>query len=439
MSLFNQINLQQRLKFLFIFSCLALVATSALGLYGMYASHEAIRTAVAVQKLSSGEASPSSPGQPDAPPGRHQATATFTELQSAYDRRFNWITGVMALAVILLWLIGYLTTRSIAQVAELVRNALKRMAGGDFTVRINYGGGVLKRIISDINSTTERLQSVFSEVSQASTQLAAAATQLSNITDTTEHDIKQQQTKTDQIISAMHEMSSASHAIANNASQAAVAASNADKQALNGVDVVTQAIRVIQGMAGAMENSTTVIHKLQQESTNIGAVLKTINEIADQTNLLALNAAIEAARAGEQGRGFAVVADEVRTLAGRTQQATIEIQHMIERLQAGSKAAVETIEYSNSHVFKGVNQATQASEVLSTITRVVNNITDMNTHIASAAEQQSAVVTEINSNIASIGTISTKNAAAVRHTAQASGALAALAAQLRATLNQLKV
>ena len=437
--MFNQINLQQRLKFLFVFSCLAIIAVSALGLYGMHATQTALSTSTEVRKISigqgaSGTASDTAPSQ-SAP----KAQPTVNTAQVAYDTRFYWIASGMTLVLVLMGLVAYLTTRSIAQVAELVRDALKRIAVGDFTVRVDYGGGVLKRIVSDINSTSARLQTVFSEVHEAGTQLAAAAAALSRTTETTERDIKKQQTETDQMVSAMQEMATASHAIATNAAQAAAAASDADQQAVDGAKIVTQAIGVIQGMVQEMENSTAVIHKLQQESTNIGTVLKTINEIADQTNLLALNAAIEAARAGEQGRGFAVVADEVRTLAGRTQKATIEIQGMIERLQTGSNKAATAIEQSSAHVLKGVAQATQASTALSTITRVVNSITDMNTQIASAAEQQSMVVAEMNGNLALISEISHKNADGVRLTAQAGNQMATLATQLRATLTQFKV
>lgn len=433
--MFNQINLQQRLKFLFVFSCLTVIAVSALGLYGMHATHAALGTSTEVRTMSMAQnASDTTPA-----PSATDVEPSAKKAQAAYDVGRYWIVSGMALALVLMALVGYLTTRTISQVAELVRDALKRIAGGDFTVRIEYSGGVLKRIISDINATSEHLQRVFSEVHQAGTQLAASAAALSRTTETSERDIKKQQTETDHMVFAMQEMAAASHAIADNAAQAATAASDADQQAIDGAKIVTQAIGVIQGMVQEMENSTAVIHRLQQESTNIGTVLKTINEIADQTNLLALNAAIEAARAGEQGRGFAVVADEVRTLAGRTQKATIEIQGMIERLQTGSNKAATAIAQSSAHVLKGVAQATEASTALNTITRVVNSITDMNTQIASAAEQQSTVVAEMNGNLTLISEISRKNADGVRLTAQASNQMAALATQLRATLSQFKV
>lgn len=423
--MFSKFNLQQRLNFLVLLSCVLLIAVSALGLYAMQASHDAMLTLHESQMT---------PDKTQAAPVRR-----LQETQAAHDSRFHVVAGMMVLSILLIGVIGFLTTRRIAYVTGLVREALKRMAAGDFTGRIDYHGGLLKRIVADINATAKILQSVISEVNQVSTQLAASATELSNITETTERDIKQQQNETTQVQSAMQEMSSATHAIANNAAQAATAANDADKQAMEGAEIVTQAINVIQGMTNDMENSTSAIHQLQQESTNIGAVLHAIKEIADQTNLLALNAAIEAARAGEQGRGFAVVADEVRTLAGRTQQATVEIQGMIESLQVGSKEAVQTILKSSERVQAGVSQAARANDALSAITLVVNKITDMNTQIASAAEEQSAVVEEMNGNIASISQISSKTAQGANHTAQASSGVASMAAQLRSTLAQFKV
>lgn len=423
--MFSQINLQQRLNFLILLSCVLLTTVSVLGLYAMQASHAAMLAVYA------------SPKTPNIAPA--DSERRLQETQAAYDSRFHYVASVMVLSVLLIAVIGFFMARRITSVTGLVREALKRMAAGDFTVRIDYQGGLLKRIVTDINATAKILQSVISDVNQVSTQLGASAMALSNITETTERDIKQQQSETTQVQSAMQEMASATHAIADNAAQAALAAGDADRQAMDGARIVTQAINMIQGMTGDMENSTAAIHQLQQESTNIGAVLHAIKEIADQTNLLALNAAIEAARAGEQGRGFAVVADEVRTLAGRTQHATVEIQGMIESLQAGSKEAVQTILQSSERVQVGVSQAAQANEALSAITLVVNKITDMNTQIASAAEEQSAVVEEINGNIASISQISNTTAQGANHTAQASNGLAAIAAQLRATLSQFKV
>ncbi len=430
--MFNNINLQQRLSYLVLFCCVLLLAANGLGLYTMNAAHDALRSSVEAQKTLLAR-------QADATKIVSEAEHALSAAQAAHDRRFNVALGGMIFTLVAMGFVGYVTVRSVAGVADLIREALKKIAAGNFTVRIDYRGGLYKRIISDINTTVQMLQSVITEVSQASAQLTSSATVLSNVTDTTSQGIQKQQNETDQVVSAMQEMSSAAHLIAENAAQAATAANDADKQAGEGALIVTQAISMIQGMTGDMENSTAVIHKLQQESTNIGAVLLAIKEIADQTNLLALNAAIEAARAGEQGRGFAVVADEVRTLAGRTQQATVEIEGMIESLQVGTKEAVQTIARSSERVLAGVTQATHASKALDAITRVVSNITDMNTQIASAAEEQSAAVEEINSSIAAIGTISLKTADGAQHTALASNDLAALAAQLRTMLTQFKV
>ncbi len=440
----NQINLQQRLIYLVIFCCVAQIAVIALSLYETNATNAAFRAhyqmqQTALNRLPQTQEQGGAVFQREVQQFGAESDQAFKRAQAEHRLRFYGAASVMGLVVVLTGLLGVATTRSISGVAEQVREALKCMATGDLTTRVAYRGGIFKRIIASFNGTVETLQSVITAANQVSVHMARAATELSNITEQTSRDVKAQQSDTDQAAAAMNQVSLAAHAIANTAAQAALAASNANQQAANGAQTVAQAIAVIQSMTAEMEGSAIVIHKLQQESTNIGAVLQVIKSIADQTNLLALNAAIEAARAGEQGRGFAVVADEVRTLAGRTQQATVEIQNMIERLQRGAKEAVQSIAHGSECVRAGVSQATQAGVALDVITQVVNDMSDKNRQIASAAEEQSAVVAEINRNIASIGQISIRTSNGASTTASASINLAKLSTQLRTTLSQFRM
>ncbi len=214
--------------------------------------------------------------------------------------------------------------------------------------------------------------------------------------------VLEQKDEVDKVATAMTEMSATVHEVARNATEAAEAAQRADEETSKGKSVVSQAIEAIDLLANEVNDAAQVIHRLEQDSDEIGAVLDVIRGIAEQTNLLALNAAIEAARAGEQGRGFAVVADEVRTLAQRTQQSTQEIQNMIERLQSGAQDAVKAMEQGRSRAQVGVEQAAEAGTSLETIAQAVGTISDMNTQIATAAEEQSVVAEEINLNIVAI-------------------------------------
>ncbi|MCU7922437.1 MAG: methyl-accepting chemotaxis protein, partial [Candidatus Thiodiazotropha sp. (ex Dulcina madagascariensis)] len=270
-------------------------------------------------------------------------------------------------------------------------------------------------------------------------QLASAAEETSVVTAQTTAGINQQHTETDQIATAINQMNATVHDVAQNAVHAAEATRNADASSEEGKKVVDKTIEAINQLATEVEQAAKVIHELEQETENIGSVLDVIKSIAEQTNLLALNAAIEAARAGEQGRGFAVVADEVRTLAGRTQQSTQEIEEMISRLQTGANKAVQVMETGKTKTLVGVEQAAAAGKALETINAAVESINNMNTQIASAAEEQSSVTEEINRNITNISQVAEQTSSGAAQTAQASDDLARLAEQLKGLVAQFKV
>lgn len=210
------------------------------------------------------------------------------------------------------------------------------------------------------------------------------------------------------------------------------------KQTQDGRNVMQHTQKTIEALAQEVENSAQVISRLSEDSTQIGSVLDVIRGIAEQTNLLALNAAIEAARAGEQGRGFAVVADEVRTLASRTQASTLEIQSMIERLQTDASNAVKAMQQGQVQAQQGLSQAAQAENALQTISQSVTRINDMNIQIATAAEEQSSVAEEINRNIVNISQSADATAEGAKQTASAGDELAKLAARLQNLVGQFK-
>ncbi len=425
MDFLRSLNLRQRFIGLVVTFCLVIFVVGGIGLYGMGVSHDGLRELYAQMNAS---------GTPPA-----AAKERYDQIQSEYTRVRNIEIAGLAAAVGVIALFAVLLLRGIMRAVDSVRATLAGMAEGDMTARVVYRGGELKRLIESLNQTTDKLQKVLIEVSGASTHLAAAAEELSAVTVEADGNVKKLQLETDQVATAMNEMSTTAHGIARNAAHAAEAARDADKQAADGAQVVSQTSDVVQALVLEMEKSTAVVNNLDKESANIGVVLDVIKGIATQINLLALNASIEAARAGEHGRGFAVVADEVRTLASRTQQSTLEIQKMIERLQSGARDAVHTMAESRSHVSVGVAHAERARQALQAITAAVARINDMNTQIASAAEEQRAVAEEINRNVHTISEIGAQTSAGTNQTAAASEELANLAAHLNATLGQFKI
>ena len=251
--------------------------------------------------------------------------------------------------------------------------------------------------------------------------------------------MKKQRQETDQVATAMNEMSATVAEVAQNAQLASETAHQANEESRVGQQVVNESISAVVALIQKVELAADVIQVLENNSQEIGTVLDVIRSIAEQTNLLALNAAIEAARAGEQGRGFAVVADEVRVLAQRTQSSTEEIQQMIEKLQSGAKEAVEAMMHSRSQADVTRDTSARAGEVLNDITQSVTSINDMNTLIASAAVEQNSVAEEINRNIINISQVAETTSESVEHSAKTSEELRHVAEELKHVISRLKV
>ncbi|QXI29504.1 methyl-accepting chemotaxis protein [Pseudomonas vanderleydeniana] len=273
--------------------------------------------------------------------------------------------------------------------------------------------------------------SVVGRIGDASQRLSGHAQELVRHIESSHSSTLDQQAETDQVAAAIHEMAASVAEVASNAQQASVAADLAGSETRDGHQLVGESRSSVLRLAGELARATEVIHQLESHSIEISSVLEVIRGIAEQTNLLALNAAIEAARAGEQGRGFAVVADEVRGLAQRTQQSTSEIQRMISNLQDGAQEAVLVMRQSSQHAEDSVQQVQQAAEALSGISERVNRITEMSLQIAAAVEEQSAVSEDINRNIMSIRNACEVTVSAGRQSHINSGDVAGLADDLR--------
>jgi methyl-accepting chemotaxis protein len=291
-------------------------------------------------------------------------------------------------------------------------------------------------IATNFNHFVQKLQHLFQKVSSAAEQLHSETEQLRQTADTTHDNARNQQSDIAQVATSMHQMSSTVNEVAQSAAHAANAAHDASTASRDGQSVVVRAIDTIETLAHEVQNAAEVIHRLEADSDEIGKVLDVIRGIAEQTNLLALNAAIEAARAGEQGRGFAVVADEVRTLASRTQQSTAEIRTMIERLQSRSREAVTVMQQGREQAETGVRDANEAGAALQRIGEAVQIITDVNARIASATEQQSTVSEEMNQNIAHINDLAQQNSASAQQNSTASTHINHLVGDLQTLIRQ---
>jgi len=323
---------------------------------------------------------------------------------------------------------------------ELIGSATREVGQGNLNTTLTLRTrDELQQVATDFNIMTEAFQGVVSQISSATTQLATTAEQTSVITEQTEQAIQTQLSETTLVATAMDQMSATVQEVATTTSSTSMAADDVNKQADEGLLAMNETISQIQQLSEKVEDAGQVIEKLEQRSTEIGTVLDVIRSIAEQTNLLALNAAIEAARAGEQGRGFAVVADEVRNLAGRTQTSTEEINVMIEKLQSESALAVAAVDSSQEMARYAVKQAARTGEAFSNIGSSIERVNDMSTQIASAAEQQSSVAEEINRNIVQISEMTEQTAQGTKQTSAGGNDLNRLATELKTAVAQFSV
>ncbi|EWC39255.1 methyl-accepting chemotaxis protein [Stutzerimonas stutzeri] len=346
------------------------------------------------------------------------------------------LMAVVGLALI--WLISRRITRPLRDMVLMLDNI--GQGEGDLTQRLHIDSrNELGRIAAGFNTFLARLQSMIGDVVGSVQQVSDASEHTADIAIRTDKGVQTQLAEIELVATAVQQMTATAQDVARNATQAADAASNADRAANEGRHIVQDTGSTITELASEIGRAVDAVQTLARDSENIDAILVAIRSIAEQTNLLALNAAIEAARAGEQGRGFAVVADEVRNLAQKTQQATGEIQQMIQRLQSGTREVVQVMEQSRDRTLRSVEQADTAAEALQAITQAVSLISDMNNQIASAAEEQSAVTEAINRNVTNIGQVAQQVATGAEEASQASAGLTRLAEQQRRLINQFKV
>lgn len=354
-----------------------------------------------------------------------------------------WQQGLLiaiGLLVCLVLIVGFplLVTRPL----HSLLHRIEQIADGDGDLRVRLdvlSRDELGKLSHAFNRFLDKLQPLIKEVGRVTGEVADSAQSLAGMAAANDRLISSEHVAVDQVSTAATEMSAAVHEVARNAQNAADAARQAEVQSREGAEVVGATIHSIRQLAQEVESASTTIKTLEQETANIGAVLAVIKGIAEQTNLLALNAAIEAARAGEQGRGFAVVADEVRALAARTQESTKDIQQMIERLQIGVQNAVKATHSGSARARQSVEQAAGVDQALSVTGDSVQRINDMAAQIATACEEQSSVTEEIARNISDIRDLSNEAAQTSEQSTRASQHLSELSHGLAQLVGRFRV
>ena len=372
--------------------------------------------------------------------------AQVAEVEAAIDERVSTIlTSILVIAVIMLVVFGILgltLSNAFLRPLQLIKANLDDIAAGegDLTRRLPVTSqDELGELAGSFNRFVEKIYGLVRQIAEMTTQLTGLVGEVAAQAQRSEQAMERQRHETDQVATAINEMSAAAHEVARSAQGAAEAAQQTDNEGQAAKKVVDGSIERIHALVEDIRESGVSLDNLQQDVQSIVSVLDVIRSIAEQTNLLALNAAIEAARAGEAGRGFAVVADEVRALASRTQQSTQEIQGMIDRLQGGTRDAVTAMRRSSDAGEITSEQANQAGASLDAIAQLIGTINAMNAQIASAAEEQTAVAEEINRSVHQIAVAVESVADETRHGAETSRSLAGLGERLGALVRQFRI
>lgn len=363
----------------------------------------------------------------------NSAGAKVASLEAG-DSYQNAITGIIAVAVVaalMTVLLAWLLTRSIVTPLQKAVEAAETIAGGNLTKLIEVDGkDEPARLLGALAAMQNNLRQTIQHIAGSATQLASAAEELSAVTEEASKGLQQQNNEIDQAATAVNEMTAAVEEVARNAVSTSEASSQSNQAAREGRDRVVETVGAIQTMTQDVQNTSVLIEGLATQGRDIGKVLDVIRAIAEQTNLLALNAAIEAARAGEAGRGFAVVADEVRALAHRTAQSTQEIEKMVAGIQSGTGEAVQSMQQSNQRTQSTLEMARAAGVALEQITQSISLINERNLVIASASEEQAQVSREVDRNLVNIRDLATQSAAGANQTSAASHELSRLAVDL---------
>ncbi|MBC6622072.1 methyl-accepting chemotaxis protein [Pseudomonas carnis] len=368
------------------------------------------------------------------------ANATNQRAKDQYDMAFDLVVGLLVIATALTLLFAWLLTRSITLPIAQALEAAEEVAEGNLTRPISVDGNdEAGRLLAAMAKMQHKLRDTLQRIAGSATQLASAAEELNAVTDESARGLTQQNNEIEQAATAVNEMTSAVEEVARNAVSTSEASRNATTSAGDGRDLVQETVSAIERMSTDVQATASLIGDLANESRDIGKVLDVIRGLADQTNLLALNAAIEAARAGEAGRGFAVVADEVRALAHRTQQSTSEIERMIGSIQTGTEHAVDSMRNSTERAESTLNIARGAGLSLDTINTAIVEINERNLVIASAAEEQAQVAREVDRNLVNIRDLSVQSATGASQTSAASGELSRLAVDLNGMVGRFRL